>query len=81
MASDLHHLTDLLGDANDLVVLTKYARARSTTAEESQGLLLHLEEAARVIWMEADPLCGKLLSDQADAFFLRVEHDLGRPQG
>jgi len=31
--------------------------------------------------MEADPLCGRLLSDEADAFFLRVEHDLRRPQG
>jgi CHAD domain-containing protein len=81
MVSDLHHLTDLLGDANDLVVLAKYARARSTTEEESRELLLHLEEAAGVVWMEADPLCGRLLSDEADAFFLRVEHDLRRPQG
>ena len=81
MAMDLHHVTDLLGGANDLVVLARYVRAGSLIPVESRELLLHIEEATQSLWAEADPLCGRLLSEEADSFYLWVERHLRRTQG
>ena len=81
MAMDLHHVTDLLGGANDLVVLASHVHAGSMIPVESRDLLLHIEEATQSLWAEADPLCGRLLSEEADSFSLWVERNVSVTQG
>jgi hypothetical protein len=90
LVRDLHHLTDLLGDRNDLVTLSRYTGSAGVLCEaERAALTAHVEEAKQVLRSEATALSARLFEEEPDSFVRRIEAwvtpsqdpDQGRDQG
>jgi len=90
LVRDLHHLTDLLGDRNDLVTLSRYTASAGVLCEaERAALAAHVEEGKQVLRSEAVALSARLFEEEPDSFVLRIEawvkppqnSDQGRDQG
>ncbi len=90
LVRDLHHLTDLLGDRNDLVTLSRYTASAGVLCEaERAALAAHVEEGKQVLQSEAVALSARLFEEEPDSFVLRIEawvkppqnSDQGRDQG
>ena len=74
LVRDLHHLTDLLGDANDLTMLSAFAASADVLSEiERAGLTAHVEGVKRGIRSEAAALSARLFEEEEDSFVRRVE--------
>ena len=70
----LHHLTDLLGDANDLTMLSAFTASTDVLAEiERAGLTAHVEGIKHGIRSEAAALSARLFEEEEDSFVRRVE--------
>ncbi len=83
-ATELHQLSDLLGDGNDLVVLALYVdSAPGVTDARRADLLAGLSERREGLWKEAKRLGARVLDDGSDHFVGRVETCWveARPQG
>jgi hypothetical protein len=90
LVRDLHHLTDLLGDRNDLVTLSRYtASAGVLRKAERAALTVHVEEGKQVLRSEAAALSARLFEEEPDSFVRRIkawvtlpqDPDQGRDQG
>ena len=90
LVKDLHHLTDLLGDRNDLVTLTRYAASADVLSEsEHATLIAHVEGGKQALRSEAAALSARLFQEEPDSFVRRIEAWLapgqsppqGPPQG
>ncbi len=74
MVEDLHHLTDLLGDRNDLVTLSAFAASSDVLPEsERASLTAHLEEKKSALQSEAAVLSARLFEEEPDSFVGRIE--------
>jgi CHAD domain-containing protein len=81
LVTDLHHLTDLLGDRNDLVTLSRYTASAGVLCEaERAALTAHVEEGKQVLRSEAVALSARLFEEQPDSFVLRIEAWVTSPQ-
>jgi len=81
LVRDLHHLTDLLGDRNDLVTLSRYTASAGVLCEaERAALTAHVEEGKQVLRSEAVALSARLFEEQPDSFVLRIEAWVTSPQ-
>jgi CHAD domain-containing protein len=90
LVRDLHHLTDLLGDTNDLVTLSRYTASAGVLCEAERAVLTaHIEEGKQVLRSEAAALSARLFEEEPDSFVRRIEAwvtppqdpDQGRDQG
>ena len=82
LVRDLHHLTDLLGDRNDLVTLSAYTASADILCErERASLTAHVEEMKSVLQSEATTLSARLFEEEPDSFVRRIEAWVTRPQG
>ncbi len=73
-AAELHQLSDLLGDGNDLVVLAHYVEAVRGIADARRNeLLSDLIQRRETLWKEARRLGGRLLGEETERFASRVE--------
>jgi len=74
LVRDLHHLTDLLGDANDLTMLATHAASIDALSDVERLILMaHLEETKRGLRSEAEALSARLFEEEEDSFVRRVE--------
>jgi CHAD domain-containing protein len=83
---DLHHLTDLLGDGNDLAMLTNYAASAEVLSEtERAALTAHVEGEKQALQSEAAALSARLFEEEPDSFLRRIEswvaQRVPQPQG
>ena len=84
MATELHHLSDLLGDANDLVVLARYLDSATTIAEAQRTqMVADLTRRRETLWTEAQRLGLRVLAGETADFVGRIEGGWVsfRPQG
>ncbi len=84
VAEGFHCLTDLLGDANDLVVLGSWVEsARARQGPDRTGLLAELHEGRTALWAEAASVGEGLLAEETGDFVSRIVEcwALARPQG
>ena len=82
LVRDLHHLTDLLGDANDLTMLSARTASTDVLSEiERAGLTAHVEGIKHGILSEAAALSARLFEEEEDSFVRRVEAWVTTPQG
>jgi CHAD domain-containing protein len=82
LVRDLHHLTDLLGDGNDLATLSAYTAAADLLCErERASLTAHVEGMKSVLRSEAAALSARLFEEDSDSFVRRIEAWVTRPQG
>ncbi len=73
MIRDLHHLTDLLGDRNDLAVFAEVANNTPVLDQlERAELSAHVERKKRALGSEAASLSARLFEEDADSFVRRV---------
>lgn len=81
LVADLQHLTDLLGDGNDLATLQVYTASADVLCESEQtSLTAHVEEMKSVLRSEAAVLSARLFEEESDAFVRRIEAWVTRPQ-
>jgi CHAD domain-containing protein len=78
LATDLHHLSDLLGDANDLIVLARYLDAPGDTTDApadglSEDLVADVNQRCQLLWDEARLLAKRLFRGETGDFVRRVE--------
>jgi CHAD domain-containing protein len=74
LVGDLHHLTDLLGDRNDLATLTRYAASADVLrASELAALTAHIEGEKQALRSEAATLSARLFEEEPDSFVRRIE--------
>jgi len=77
---DLHHLTDLLGDRNDLATLSEFTASDDSLGESERArLLTRVEEGKQALGSEATALSARLFEEEADAFVRRIEEWLTPP--
>ena len=82
LVTDLHHLTDLLGDRNDLAVLSEYTASAIVLGEmERAALTAHVEGLKQALRSEATALSARLFEEAEDSFLARIEGWVTRPQG
>ena len=82
LVRDLHHLTDLLGDRNDLATLSAFAASANILDDnERASLTAHVEEMKSGLGSEAAALSARLFEDEPDSFVRRIESWVTRPQG
>ena len=82
LVRDLHHLTDLLGDRNDLATLSAHAVAADTLSEiERAALTAHVEGLKQALQSEAEALSARLFEEDPDSFVARIEAWVTPPQG
>ena len=73
LVRDLHHLTDLLGDRNDLAMLTELGATTDVVREiDRSALRAHIERKKRALGSEAAALSARLFEEDADSFVRRV---------
>ncbi len=73
LVRDLHHLTDLLGDRNDLAMLTELGATTDVLSEiERSALSAHIERKKQALGSEAAALSARLFEEDADSFVRRV---------
>ena len=81
LVRDLHYLTDLLGDRNDLATLSRYAASSEVLCEaERAALTSHVEGAKQALGSEAAALSARLFKEEPDSFVRRVEAWVSQPQ-
>ena len=81
LVRDLHHLTDLLGDANDLATLQSYTASADVLGEaEGAALTAHLEGGMQTLRSEATALSARLFEDDPDTFVRRIGAWVTSPQ-
>ena len=74
LVRDLHHLTDLLGDANDLATLSRYTASADVLCEtERAALTAHVEGGKQALRSEAAVLSARLFEEEPDSFVQRIE--------
>ena len=74
LVRDLHHLTDLLGDANDLATLSRYTASADVLCEtERAALTAHVERGKQRLRSEAATLSTRLFEEEPDSFVRRIE--------
>ena len=74
LVRDLHHLTDLLGDRNDLATLTRYAASADVLCETELAVLTaHVEGEKQALRSEAAALSARLFEEEPDSFVRRIE--------
>jgi CHAD domain-containing protein len=79
---DLHHLTDLLGDRNDLAMVSTYMASVDALGEsERAALTVHVEELKEALRSEAEALSARLFEEEPDVFLGRIESWVSPPQG
>ena len=82
LVRDLHHLTDLLGDRNDLVTFSAYTASGGVLCEsERASLTAHVEGMKSVLRSEAAVLSARLFEEEPDSFVRRIEAWVTQPQG
>ena len=90
LVRDLHHLTDLLGDRNDLAVLSRYTASADVLCQpERAALTAHVEGRKQALRSEAMELSARLFEEESDSFVRQIEAWMtppqspsqGRPQG
>lgn len=81
LVEDLHHLTDLLGDRNDLATLSAFAASADVLPEsERASLTAHVEGMKSVLRSEAAVLSAQLFEEDSDSFVGRIEAWVTPPQ-
>lgn len=81
LVRDLHHLTDLLGDRNDLAMLSRYsASAEALSENERRVLSAPVEEKKEKLRSKAAALTARLFKEDADCFVRRIEAWVMRPR-
>jgi CHAD domain-containing protein len=74
LVRDLHHLTDLLGDRNDLATLTHYAASAEVLSEtERAALTAHVQGEKQALQSEAEAVTARLFGEEPDSFLRRIE--------
>ena len=82
LARDLHHLTDLLGDRNDLATLSAHAASADAMSEiERAALTAHIDVLKQALQSEAATLSARLFEEEPDSFVARIEAWVTPPQG
>ena len=82
LVRDLHHLTDLLGDRNDLAVFGEIAAATDVLSEGKRSALsAHIESRKQTLGSEAKALSDRLFEEATDPFVSRVREWVTLPQG
>ena len=82
LVRDLHHLTDLLGDRNDLALLSRYMASADVLCQpERAALTAHVEGRKQVLRSEAAELSARLFDEESDSFVRRIEAWVTLPQG
>ena len=82
LVRDLHHLTDLLGDANDLAMLCAYTSSADASVEiECAALTVHVEGLKQALRSEAATLSARLFEEEPDSFLGRIEAWVTPTQG
>ena len=82
LVRDLHHLTDLLGDRNDLAVLSRYTASADVLCQPEQAALTaHVEGRKQALRSEAAELSARLFDEESDSFVRRIEAWVTLPQG
>ena len=82
LVRDLHHLTDLLGDRNDLAMLSRYTASADVLCQpERAALTAHVEGRKRALGSEAVELSARLFEEESDSFVQRIEAWVTPPQG
>ncbi len=74
LVRDLHHLTDLLGDRNDLATLSAYMASADVLCEsERASLTAHVEGMKSTLQSEAEALSARLFEEEPESFVRRIE--------
>ena len=82
LVRDLHHLTDLLGDRNDLATLSRYTASAEVLREAELGVLTaHVEGRKQALQSEAAALSARLFEEEPDSFVRRIEAWVTPTQG
>lgn len=82
LVTDLHHLTDLLGDRNDLAILSTYTNSADVLSEiEQTAFTARVEGDKQALSSEATALSTRLFRDEADPFVRQIEAWVTEPQG
>lgn len=82
LVMDLHHLTDLLGDRNDLATLSAYTASADVLGEiERAALTTHVEGLKQALGAQAAALSARLFEEEPDSFVARIEAWVTPPQG
>ena len=82
LVRDLHHLTDLLCDRNDLATLWAYTDSADVLCEsERASLTAHVEIMKSALQSEAVALSTRLFEEEPDSFVGRIEAWMTSPQG
>ena len=82
LVRDLHHLTDLLGDRNDLAVLSRYTASANVLCQpERAALTAYVEGRKQALRSEAVELSARLFEEESDSFVRRIEAWVTPPQG
>ena len=82
LVRDLHHLTDLLGDANDLAMLSACTASTEILSEiERAALIAHVDGVKQALRSEAAALSDRLFEEDPDSFVQRIEAWVAPPQG
>ena len=82
LVRDLHHLTDLLGNRNDLAVLSAHAASADALSEiERAALTAHIDGLKQALQSDAATLSTRLFEEEPDSFVARIEAWVTAPQG
>ena len=82
LVRDLHHLTDLLGDRNDLATLSAHVASADALSEiERAALTAHIDGLKQALQSEAATLSARLFEEEPDSFVARIEAWVTPPQG
>ena len=82
LVRDLHHLTDLLGDRNDLATLSAHAASADAMSEiERAALIARIDDLKQALQSEAAALSARLFEEEPDSFVARIEAWVAPPQG
>ena len=79
LVRDLHHLTDLLGDRNNLATLA--ASADVVSKIERAALIAHIDGLKQALQSEEATLSARLFEEEPDSFVARIEAWVTPPQG
>ena len=82
LVRDLHHLTDLLGDRNDLATLLRYTASAEVLREAELAVLTaYVEGRKQALQSEAAALSARLFEEEPDSFVRRIEAWVTPPKG
>jgi CHAD domain-containing protein len=79
LVRDLHHLTDLLGDRNNLATLA--ASADVVSEIERAALISHIDGLKQALQSGEATLSARLFEEEPDSFVARIEAWVTPPQG